>query len=157
PYVVGLTDPDSLYACFADLWFGINNGGEWTNLSKGALGPNAECVAVVLAPSHPDTIYVAKQGSLAAWKRPGQGNLPTFLGGGGDCRSTAGGKTWETPTGPLSLAEAALTSLAVSPTDPRRAWVTFSGYRDGNKVFTTTDGGRTWTNISAGLPNLPAN
>jgi photosystem II stability/assembly factor-like uncharacterized protein len=111
----------------------------------------------VLAPSDPETIYVAKQGSFAAWNRPGQGNLPPFLGGGGVFRSSDGGKTWETVTGPLPLAQAALTSLAVSPTDPRRAWVTFSGYRDGNKVFATTDGGRTWTNISAGLPNLPAN
>src|SRR5262249_13577838 len=72
-------------------------------------------------------------------------------------RSTDGGQTWQTISGNLPLAEAALRSLAVSPTDPRRAWVTFSGYGSDKKVFGTIDGGRTWNNLSAGLPNLPVN
>jgi hypothetical protein len=39
----------------------------------------------------------------------------------------------------------------------RRAWVSFSGYDSGVKVFSTVDGGTTWINISRGLPNLPVN
>jgi hypothetical protein len=35
--------------------------------------------------------------------------------------------------------------------------VTFSGYSAVNKVFSSTNGGTSWTNISAGLPNLPVN
>src|SRR5262249_11554630 len=53
--------------------------------------------------------------------------------------------------------KAGLTNLAVSPTDARKAWVTFSGYSSGTKVFATSDGGVSWKNISSGLPNLPAN
>jgi hypothetical protein len=41
--------------------------------------------------------------------------------------------------------------------DSDKVWVTFSGYSDGNKIFKTTDGGLTRTNISAGLPNLSIN
>src|SRR5262249_53290976 len=37
----------------------------------------------------------------------------------------------------------------------QRVWVTFSGYEAGVKVFGTTDGGRTWNNLSGQLPNLP--
>ena len=34
-------------------------------------------------------------------------------------------------------------------------WVAFAGYASGTKVWRTLDGGTTWNNVSAGLPNLP--
>ena len=34
-------------------------------------------------------------------------------------------------------------------------WVAFAGYEAGTKVWRTFDGGTTWINVSAGLPNLP--
>ena len=34
-------------------------------------------------------------------------------------------------------------------------WVAFAGYEAGTKVWRTLDGGTTWNNVSAGLPNLP--
>jgi hypothetical protein len=55
------------------------------------------------------------------------------------------------------MADAAITNLAVSPADARRVWVTFSGYNAQAKVFGSTDGGATWSNLSAGLANLPVN
>ena len=41
--------------------------------------------------------------------------------------------------------------------DPSIAYVTFSGYVTGEKVYKTCDGGLSWMNISGSLPNLPAN
>ncbi len=41
--------------------------------------------------------------------------------------------------------------------DPIKAWVCFSGYSDGNKVYQTSDAGVNWTNISGTLPNVPVN
>jgi photosystem II stability/assembly factor-like uncharacterized protein len=156
PYVLGVDDSDHIYACFADLWLGPDAGvGNWRNLTRGAIGASNECAQVAIAPADPKTIYVAKAGDFRSWRRPGQGAWPPFLGGGGVFRSTDGGATWETITGRLPFAEGYVTDLAVSPSDPRRAWVTYSGYRANAKVFATTDGGRTWTNLSAGLPNLP--
>jgi len=157
PYILDADDPDIIYGCYADLWMSPDGGAEWKNLSKGAFGPSNQCMQVALAPSDPKTIYVAKRGNWSSWNRPGEAPLPPFLGGGGVFRSTDGGQTWQTITGNLPLADAALRSLAVSPTDPRRAWVTFSGYGSDKKVFGTIDGGRTWNNLSAGLPNLPVN
>jgi hypothetical protein len=49
------------------------------------------------------------------------------------------------------------TYIAVDATDPNTAWVTFSGYTAGTKVYKTTNGGTSWTNVSTNLPNLPAN
>ena len=34
-------------------------------------------------------------------------------------------------------------------------WVAFAGYEEDTKVWRTLDGGTTWNNVSAGLPNLP--
>jgi photosystem II stability/assembly factor-like uncharacterized protein len=111
---------------------------------------------VAIAPSDPKTIYIAKAGDWRSWRKAGQAPWPPFLGGGGIFRSTDGGTTWQTISGPLPFGEAQVTDLAISPTDPRRAWVTFSGYKADKKVYMTTDGGQTWNNLSAGLPNLPA-
>jgi hypothetical protein len=160
PYVLGVDNPDYVYACLSDLWRGVEAGPswEWRNLTRGATGSSHECRQVAIAPSDPKTIYIAKAGDVRSWLRPaGQAPWPPFLGGGGVFRSSDGGATWQTISDTLPLGEAEITSLAVSPTNPQRVWVTFSGYKAGMKVFQTTDGGRTWTNLSAGLSNLPAN
>lgn len=159
PYVLGVDNPDQMYACFADLWRGSeanDNKWSWSNLTRGAIGSSRECRQIAIAPSDPKTIYIAKAGDRRSWLQPsGQASWPPFLGGGGLFRSTDGGATWRTVSGNLPFGEAEITNLAVSPTDPQRAWVTFSGYKAGIKVFTTTDGGGSWSNISAGLANLP--
>ena len=155
PILLHPADPDILFACYADLWRSPDRGFEWKNLSNGALGPSVECRQVAVAPSDPNTIYVAKQ---ASWPSRYSGDArPAFFGGGGVFRSTDAGATWESITGTLPMADAAITNLAVSPTDARRVWVTFSGYHTQAKVFGSTDGGATWSNLSAGLANLPVN
>jgi photosystem II stability/assembly factor-like uncharacterized protein len=159
PYVLSPANPDEIYACYADLWYSPDRGFSWVNLTNGALGGSQECRQVAVSPSDPKTIYVAKE---AAWDQVhvlGGGDArPPLLGGGGVFRSIDGGATWQSVTGTLPLADAAITDLAVSPTDPRRVWVTFGGYKDGVKAFGTTDGGMTWTNLSSGLPGeYPAN
>lgn len=72
-------------------------------------------------------------------------------------KSINGGSTWSNMSGTLPLGTVMPTSIAVSNTDPNKAWVTFSGYTDGEKVYKTIDGGTSWTNISSGLPNIPVN
>jgi hypothetical protein len=154
PYILSPADPNSIYACYADLWYSNDRGLSWVNLTNGALGASVECKRVAVSPSDPKTIYVAKE---APWDRvhlPGAGDArPPLLGGGGVFRSTDGGATWQSITGNLPLVDAAITDLAVSPTDSRRVWVTFGGYKEGTKVFATTDGGASpWINLSSGLP-----
>src|SRR5262249_31938470 len=110
---------------------------------------------VAVAASDPNTIYVAKQ---ASWPGRYRGDArPPFFGGGGVFRSSDGGASWQDVTATLPMAQAAVANLAVSPSHPRRAWVTFSGYGGNAKVFGTSDGGATWVNLAEGLPNLPVN
>lgn len=72
-------------------------------------------------------------------------------------KSTDSGNTWSYVTGSLPVGSASLSNLTISNTDSDKVWVTFSGYDASAKVYQTTDGGSTWTNLSTGLPNLPAN
>ena len=48
-----------------------------------------------------------------------------------------------------------LSDIIQSPTDTNKVWMTCSGYDEGEKVFSSIDGGSTWTNISGSLPNVP--
>jgi len=158
PYKLGPADPDSIYACYTDLWLSPDRGFSWKNLTNGALGSSMQCQQVAVAESDPETIYVAKQAEWDVAHFPGHGDTRTpFLGGGGVFRSTDGGATWQMVSAGLPLGQASITNLAISPTDPRRVWVTFSGYNAEAKIFRTSDGGERWVNLSDGLPNLPVN
>jgi photosystem II stability/assembly factor-like uncharacterized protein len=146
PYRLDPSAPSTIYACYADLWRSTNGGGQWQNLTAGLIEASRECRQVVIAPTDPKTLYVAK----------GPDDRLGFKGG--VYRSTNGGTiNWDIVTGTLPVDRAAITNLAVSPTDSKRIWVTFSGYDESAKVYTSTNGGTMWTNLSVGLPNLPVN
>lgn len=58
------------------------------------------------------------------------------------------------------LPKAWITRVEVDPADPNTAYVTYSGFRqadDAPYVFRTSDGGRTWTDLTADLPSAPVN
>lgn len=46
--------------------------------------------------------------------------------------------------------------IVADPKKQNHAWLTFSGYTAGTKVFETTTGGTTWINRSGTLPNIQA-
>jgi PKD repeat protein len=111
-------------------------GGAW--VTTGATPPGTgNILEFDIAPSNNQIIYTIKQNAVA--------------------KSTNAGSTWTNVTGTLPTASAMPSNIEISPTDPNKVWVTFSGYSGGNKVFITTNGGTSWTNYSTGLPNVPAN
>ena len=58
-----------------------------------------------------------------------------------------------------SLEIPALTSVVFDPENPLKAWITFTGYEPGIKVWKTEDGGDHWANADpeGSLSNLPVN
>lgn len=73
-------------------------------------------------------------------------------------RTTDLGKRWKRLD--ANLPNLWVTRVAVDPKNADTAYVTFSGFRNGIKaprVFKTTNGGKSWKDISTNLPNTPVN
>jgi len=61
--------------------------------------------------------------------------------------------TWDTlPTPEHNLY---YSGIDIHPADAQKIWIVCGDYLDGKKVYSSTDGGMTWTNISGSLPNIP--
>ncbi len=74
------------------------------------------------------------------------------------------GRLWKTDnlgegwTEMQGLPERWVNAIVVDPTDADHVYAAFSGYREGDgsaNVWETTDGGRSWSNISGNMPNAP--
>ena len=66
-----------------------------------------------------------------------------------------GGKTWTNVT-PKGLAECLINSIEVSPYDPATAYIATTRFKFNDHtpaLYKTTDYGKTWINISKGIPN----
>jgi photosystem II stability/assembly factor-like uncharacterized protein len=70
-------------------------------------------------------------------------------------RSTDHGKTWQ-PLAKLPVANATVVGFETHPTDPNTMWAVcnfWGGNAQDGGVYKTTDGGKTWTDITGDLPN----
>ncbi|TND10121.1 MAG: glycosyl hydrolase [Bacteroidetes bacterium] len=135
PWIQDPTNALYLWAGYTNVFRRNTSTGSWTQM--GTITGTGTIIDVKVAPSNGAVIYAARSNQL--WK------------------STNTGGTWTNITGTLPVGSAAITRIAIDPSDANNAWVTFSGYSAGNKVFVTTNGGTSWTSVSTGLPNLPVN
>ena len=135
PFVIHPTNPKVLFAGYDKLYKTTDQGDSWSAISPVVTSKLLRYIAV--APSDPNTIYVATHDTIA--------------------RTTDGGETWSYVSGWDPIVNIVVSYIAVDPTNPQRMYVTLSGYAAGMKVFMSPDGGTTWANYSGTLPNVPAN
>lgn len=69
-------------------------------------------------------------------------------------KSLDSGQNWILINQASTNSSAKINSIDFSGTNPDYVYVTCASYIDGDKVFSSVDGGQSWTNISAGLPNV---
>ena len=119
------TTPTTLYGGFAEVYKSTNKGNTWTNLNSGA--GQIEYIETF-------------------------GNNLFVIGVNGGRKSLNDGGAWSNLVEPE--ASASMNSVSFNQTNPNIVYATVRGYVSGSKVFKSTDGGSTWTNISAGLPNI---
>jgi len=122
------------------LWKTDDDGTSWTRL----LGPLAENSLIRVAPSVPSTAYVLNADSRFAERL---------------YRSADNGATW-TPVSTSVLLDCGVGDLEVAPSNPSILYL--GGSQSGPffckvpspaGVLRSEDGGTTWTNVSAGLPD----
>jgi PKD repeat protein len=134
PWIQDPVQPDVLYAGYGQMFKTNNRGNNWFQL--GNMPNSADLTDIQVAPSN--TLYLyATNGNLIF-------------------RSTDGGQNWQNVTGNLITGGISISRIIVDPHNEKRIWLTLSGYVAANKVVVSTDAGTTYTNISTGLPNLPA-
>lgn len=70
-------------------------------------------------------------------------------------RSTDQGETWSDITPPIAISKnQGMQDMAFIGNDPQHLVVAFGGNQSLAKVAESTDGGRTWTDVSSGLPSF---
>jgi photosystem II stability/assembly factor-like uncharacterized protein len=134
PFAIDPYNPYRIAAGYTNVWISDDQGDSWNMASNWSNEEQVSCLAI--APSDGNVIYVGRSDLLM--------------------RSTLGGAAWESIQGP-ELPQRRPTSFAVDPENPQHVWVSFSGTTAGQKVYESLDGGDTWTDRSAGLPNVPVN
>jgi hypothetical protein len=87
---------------------------------------------------------------------------PSFLFKPKLYKTTNGGNSWQDITAGIpSLLDTnqlqQISYLYVKDEDPNTVWATFNGFKAGEKVYESRNGGKTWKNISGSLPNVSAN
>lgn len=121
-------------------------GGSWKCMG---LEATSSIARIVCDPSDSNVVYVAALGRL--WgENPERGVYKT----------SDGGRSWQRVLGPD--AKTGAVDLVMDPTDPRTLYAalyarrrtpwSYTGESTTGGIFKTTDGGRSWTRLTAGLP-----
>ena len=127
------TTANTIYTGFNNVWKSTTGGASWTQLGTLPTG-TVSLTQLAISPASSQVIWTTDGANLY--------------------KTSNGGTNWTTIS---SLPAGTKTYIACSNTDANRAWVTYSGFSNNNKVFQTIDQGVTWTNLSPSLPNIPVN
>jgi len=137
PFIIDPTNDQILYAGYADVWKTTNRGDSWTQIST-MTASTYRLRSMAIAPSNNQILYVATLNQIR--------------------KTSNGGISWIDITGnlPVQIYDNSenITAIAVKNDDANTLWVTLSYYTP-NKVYQSTNGGASWTDISAGLPSIP--
>lgn len=136
PIVIDPANPSTIYSGTENFFKSANQGTNWTQLASNING-TTDIREISVCEANTNVIYISTPNGV--WK------------------SNDGGASFSSLNSGLPTSSASVTNVKADPTDPNTAYVTFSGFSAGNKVFKTVNGGNSWQNISGLLPNIPHN
>jgi photosystem II stability/assembly factor-like uncharacterized protein len=156
PLVIDPNDPAVLYFGGNQLNRSTDRGDTWTAISP----PHPDDLPGTFEPGRNDPIY-RNWGTITTVGVSKSDPETLFVGTdtGRLWKTDDLGETW-TEFVNEGLPKRWVTRVAVDPRDEDVVYATFSGFRNGEDaahVYRTTDGGRSWRNISTNLPNAPVN
>ncbi len=116
------------------VWQTLDRGANWTHISELPLSTGGSITAIAIAPSRGETLYAAT----------GDGHFyATF----------DGGMTWPErdqglPAGPANATQ----DIMIDPANPNRVFIETNGLATNGRLWTTNDGGSSWTKLDGDLP-----
>ncbi len=125
-----------------------DDGVNWDQYGSKNFG-NGRILAMAISKSDPDYFYLTTD----LYFNTGSGWTQTVS----IWKTTDNGNSWTDITSNLGsiTTEAKMTAIEIDPDDPDKVWVSFGGLSAGKKIYVTSNGGSSWTNISYNLANLP--
>ena len=142
-----VTPVDMDHSNSSEIWAGYrdtiyrstNSGTTWTGFLPG--GNQLDLFTYIwCAPSNSSVVYAATVDNLF--------------------KTTNNGTSWTNVTGTLPIGNTSnqqITGITTDFDNSGDVWVSVNGLVDGNKVYRSLDGGSTWTNYTADLPNVAVN
>jgi photosystem II stability/assembly factor-like uncharacterized protein len=116
------------------------NGGSFGQVS------NYGSWSLAISPSNTNRVYAA--GGSNSYGPDADGRL---------ARTDDGGNSWYTKFDKTITPFNKITDVAVNPVNSGMVWLTLGSYSAGQKIYTSTNAGDNWTNVSYDLPNVPVN
>lgn len=146
-------DGNRLYVGGRSLWRTSNPGGnppQWVELKPTICGPAPKGHLFTPDPCDISTIDVSPQNLAWIWVGYSGGEVWNTTNGGFDV------PIWNRRADNGPLPARYVSDIVADPNDQERAYVSFMGYATDN-VWKTEDFGGSWSDIGAGLPELPVN
>jgi photosystem II stability/assembly factor-like uncharacterized protein len=119
------------------LWKTTDGGGSYSLVHTFGTSANNFVNHIEISSSNPDVMYVHQ--------RPSSGSTGTLW------KTIDGGVSWNTVTLPAGNSRRAV--MAINPQNENELWIAYTGGSNGNKVFRTSNGGTSWTNLTSALLN----
>ncbi|MEI8047032.1 MAG: T9SS type A sorting domain-containing protein [Bacteroidota bacterium] len=162
PFNMSPSTNSTLYVGYNELYRTTNatsNSVTWQKISDFQNSANPwittnDMKAIGLTKANPNLILIGFTGPT--WADANQARL---------FKTTDGGVTWSNISAGLgnTIHYTSITDIAISPVDANKIWVTFSGYWTNssgnaiNKVYYSSNGGTSWTDVTYNLPDLNVN
>jgi PKD repeat protein/photosystem II stability/assembly factor-like uncharacterized protein len=135
PYILHPTNPNTMIVGKTKVYRSNNGGTTWTAVGGSVSDGTGMIIGLAYCDSDPNYIYAIKRNRVF---------------------KTTNGNNFSNITSNLPTSSS-ITNITVDPNDSLRAWVTYSGFTASTKVYYTNNGGLSWSNFSAGIPNIPVN
>jgi photosystem II stability/assembly factor-like uncharacterized protein len=157
PIVIAPTDPNTLYATSQHVWRSTNEGQSWQRISPdltrhdpATLGPSGGPITLdqtgVETYATVFTLAPSPLNGAVIWAGSDDGLVHV---------TRDGGKNWTAVTPPDLPPFTRISLIDASPHDAGAAYLAGNRYQKSDRapyVYKTTDYGKTWTKITAGLP-----
>ncbi len=147
PFILDPNEPNRLLAGARSLW--VTNEAKKANKQGGPSWRAIKPPAGNARANNISAIAVAKGNSNVIWVGHNDGDIFATTNG------LASSPSWsKVDDGSPALPNRFVTRIVIDPTDSRTAYAMFGGF-SANNLWRTTDGGATWTNVTAQVPQIP--